>query len=106
MVIGFSRCCNCCVGNAGTYRNETGIAIQSPAGVNPAYHTNTYYSDWRSVQCGVARAERSVEQGEVTLTLLEDGTVHTDAPNSVRTKKMDAASLREITSGAAGTLDR
>lgn len=81
-----------CVGNAGTYRTQVAIAFHSPLGYNPSYHAKTYYSIWRSVACGLAKAAPGTTgivnespESVATITFLSDGTLRESTPEEIRT---------------------
>lgn len=70
-----------CSKGPGKFRNRTYVQFNSPSGVNPAYHANTYYSPWTSVACGVSRAApESSEQQVVDISVMSDGTIEFEDP--------------------------
>ncbi|WP_441355935.1 hypothetical protein [Agrococcus casei] len=70
-----------CAGNNGTYRTETYVMFRAPTGVNPAYHSNTYYSTWRPVVCGATLIGPSdVSQAEIEITVFDDGSIVESSP--------------------------
>lgn len=80
-----------CAGNQGTWQASLSVVLRSPAGTNPQYHANTYWSIWRNVACGnsFAPASENASPGNespnaVTVTFLSDGTVQESVPDGVQ----------------------
>ena len=70
-----------CKEGPGSFRNRTYLQFTSPSGVNPAYHSKTYYSPWRSIACGVAFSAPTQDQGlTVDTSVLSDGSIEFGDP--------------------------
>lgn len=73
-----------CAMGPGTYRSSTYVELHAPAGVKPIYHSNTYYTIWRSLACGVAnRSASGTMDTVVDISVLSDGSVEFSDPKSV-----------------------
>lgn len=46
-----------CSEGPASFRTRVSYALDSPPGVNPAYHANAIYSPWKYVVCGTALSD-------------------------------------------------